>query len=46
LACVLKLVLAEKRSRDAYEKAKSQLESYILPEWGREDVNSIRPSQL
>jgi hypothetical protein len=46
LACVLKLVLAEKRSRDAYEKAKSQLESYILPELGREDVNSIRPSQL
>jgi hypothetical protein len=27
LACVLKLVLAGKRSRDAYEKAKNQLES-------------------
>jgi hypothetical protein len=46
LACVLKLVLAGKRSRDTYEKAKNQLESYILPELGREDVNSIRPSQL
>ena len=46
LACVLKLVLAGKRSRDTYEKAKNQLEGYIIPELGREDVNSIRPSQL
>jgi hypothetical protein len=46
LACVLTLVLAGKRSRDAYEKAGNQLESYIIPELGREDVNSIRPSQL
>ena len=46
LACVLKLVRAGKRSRDTYEKAKNQLESYIIPELGREDVNSIRPSQL
>ena len=43
---VLKLVMAGKRSRDTYEKAKNQLESYIIPELGREDVNSIRPSQL
>ena len=46
LACVLELVLAGKRSRDAYEKAENPLESYSLPELGREDVNSIRPSQL
>ena len=46
LACVLELVLAEKRSRDAYEKAGNQSESGIIPELGREDVNSIWASQL
>jgi hypothetical protein len=46
LACVLKLVLAGKRSRDAYEKARNPLEGYNVAELGREDVNSIRPSQL
>jgi Arm DNA-binding domain/Phage integrase central domain len=46
LGCVLKLVLAGKRSRDTYEKAKNQLESYIIAGLGREDVNSRRPSQL
>jgi len=46
LACVLELVQAEKRSRDAYERAENPLESYSLPELGREDVNSIPPSQL
>ena len=31
---------------DACEKVKSQLESYMIPELGRENVNSIRPSRL
>ena len=39
-------MLAGKRSMDTYDKAKSQLETYVLPFLGREDVSSIRPSQL
>jgi hypothetical protein len=46
LAGVRQLVLAGKRSMDTYDKAKSQLETYVLPLLGREDVSSIRPSQL
>jgi hypothetical protein len=46
LAGLLKQVLSGKRSMDTYEKAKSQLETYVLPFLGREDVSSIRPSQL
>ena len=46
LSGLLKQVLAGKRSMDTYEKAKSQLETYVLPFLGREDVSSILPSQL
>jgi len=42
LAGIRQLVLAGKRSMDTYDKAKSQLETYVLPFLGREDVSSIR----
>jgi hypothetical protein len=46
LAGIRQLVLAGRRSMDTYDKAKRQLETYVLPLLGREDVSSIRPSQL